>query len=133
MRALASSAPARDWGAALLAIAMDLHSLPHAIDVVGIAAGEGLRRAAVGGVDHEDRADRSLAVLADQRPGGHYVDVIVTGIVEMLAVGAVEFGAYRHGTDAVGGVDHEQHGRPRSSPAGGAQSSRSRARTRLPI
>src|SRR5262249_32840492 len=51
-----------DWGAALLIVAMNLDRAPYAVDVVRVAAGEGVNSSAVRGVDDEDRPDRSLAV-----------------------------------------------------------------------
>src|SRR5262245_33272791 len=61
-RGLAGSPSAEDRRAALLVVAVDLHALPHAVGVVGIAAGERIDGGAVPGVDDEHAAARRLAV-----------------------------------------------------------------------
>src|SRR5258708_6899249 len=73
----------RNWRAALLVVAVDLNRFPHAVDVVGVAAGERLGGRAVLGVDHEDAADRRLAVVGEQGAGGYHVDVIPVRLVQV--------------------------------------------------
>src|SRR5215813_11926128 len=101
-----------DRGAALLVVAMNLDRAPYAVDVVRVAAGEGVNSSAVRGVDDEDRPDRCLAVVGDQRAGGHHVDIVVAGLVEMNAMRAVELRARRQNIPLVDGVDDEQHREP---------------------
>ena len=97
--------------APFLVVAVDLNPLPYAVDVVGVAAGERLGGRAVLGVDHEDAADRGLAVIGQQGAGGDHVDIVAVRLVEVDAVRAVEFRPRRHPAGSVGGVDHEQHRR----------------------
>ena len=89
---------------------MDLDLLPHAIDVVGIAAGEGIHGGTALRIDDENAADRRLAVVRHQGAGGHHIHVMVFRLVEVDAMRAVEFGPGRHPILLVGGVDNEQHG-----------------------
>ena len=91
---------------------MDVDALPHAVDVIGIAAGEGVDRGAVRGVDDENAADRRLAVVGKQRAGGHDVDAVIAGFVEMDAVVAIMLGPRRQKILLVERVDHEQHCSP---------------------
>ena len=65
---IGTSNPHTGDGVPRFVVAVDLHRLPHAIDVVRIAADEAVDRGAVLGVDDEDRADRSLAVVGDSVP-----------------------------------------------------------------
>src|SRR5580704_13878026 len=81
-----------DRGAAFLVVAVDVHALPHAVEVIGIAAGEGIDRGAVFGVDDKNAADRRLAVVGEERAGGHDVDAVIAGFVEMDAVVATMLG-----------------------------------------
>src|SRR5437899_1492571 len=98
-----------DRRAALAVIAVDLDRLPHLVHVIGVAARECVGGIAVLGVDHENAADRCLAVVRDQGAGRHHIHVVSFGLIEMNPVRAVEFGARRHPVLLVGGVDHEQH------------------------
>src|SRR3989440_8087834 len=107
---ICSSPPRHDRCPALFVIAMDLHALPHRVDVIGVAAHEGVGGGAVFGVDDEDRAAGCLAVVGYERARGHHVHVVITGLVEMDAVVAIEFRARGHAVLAVGGMDYEQHG-----------------------
>src|SRR3954464_13646568 len=97
----------QDWSAALLVVSVDLHRLPDAIDLVGVAAGESLGSRAVLGVYHEDAADRHLAVGGEQGAGGVPVDIVLVRLVQVDAVRAVEFSPRRHPVATVGGVDLE--------------------------
>src|ERR1700726_3294492 len=103
------SSSACDRRAALLVVAVDFHALPNAVDVIGIAAGEGVDRGAVRRIDDENAADRRLAVVGKQRAGGHDVDAVIAGFVEMDAVVAVMLGPRRQKILLVERVDHEQH------------------------
>src|ERR1700722_20943011 len=80
---------ARDRRATFLVVAVDVDALPHAVDVIGVAAGEGVDRGAVGRVDDKNAADRRLAVVGQERAGGHDVDAVIAGFVEMDAVVAI--------------------------------------------
>ncbi len=71
------SPPAHDRVAALLVVAVDGDALPDAIDVIRIAPREGIGGGAILGVDHENTADRCLAVIGDQGAGRHHVDGVV--------------------------------------------------------
>ena len=62
------------------------------------------------GVDDEDAADRRLAVVGDQRAGGHDVDAVIPGAVEMDAMVAVMLGPRRQDVLLIERVDDEQHG-----------------------
>src|SRR5215212_4590349 len=111
-----ASAAAGDRRAALPGVAVDLDALPHAVDVVGIAARERLHGAAILGIDDKDAAAGGLAVVDDQRSRRHHVDVVLFRVVEMLPMRAIEFRPRRHDARFVPGVDDEQHGRPTCSP-----------------
>ncbi len=63
--------------AALLVVAVDGDTLPDAVDVIRIAPGEGIDGGAILGVDHENAADRRLAVIGDERAGRHHIDGVV--------------------------------------------------------
>src|SRR6266851_3021322 len=112
-------APTGDRRAALPVVTVDLHLIPHAVEVVRIAAREGVHGRAVPGVDDVDAADRGLAVVGDERARRHHVDVARGGLVEMHAVGAIELGPRRQDVRLVDGVDHEQHGGPPGAPSPG--------------
>src|SRR5262249_15952017 len=58
----------------------------------------------------EDAADRSLAVVGDQRAGGYDIDVSAGSFIEVNAVSAIELGPRRQHVGPVDGVDDEQHG-----------------------
>ena len=100
---------ARDRRAAFLVVAVDIDPLPHAVDVIGIAAGEGIDRGAVFRIDDKNAADRRLAVVGKERAGGHDVDAVIAGFVEMDAVVAIMLGPRRQKILLVERVDHEQH------------------------
>src|SRR5580704_3905342 len=110
-----SSPLARDRRAAFLVVAVDIDALPHAVDVVGIAAGEGVDRGAVFGVDDENAADWRLAIVGQERAGSHDVDAVIAGFVEMDAVVAIMLGPRRQNVLLVERVDHEQHARSLSA------------------
>src|SRR3984957_9286525 len=90
-----SSPPTRDRRAAFLIVAMNIDALPHAVDVIGIAAGEGVDRGAIRRVDDKNAADRRFAVVGQERAGGHDVDAVIAGFVEMDAVVAIMLGPRR--------------------------------------
>src|SRR5882757_8636542 len=116
-----STSPRRDRRAALLVVDVDLHGAPHAIDMIGVTAHEGIHRGAILCVDNEDRADGRFAIISHERAGGRHVDVMVTGLVEMNAVVAVMLRTRRQQAGFVGGMDDEQH---RGAPIGYQYSNR---------
>ena len=71
-------------GSALLVVAVNLHVLPHVVDVIGIAPHEPVDRGAVIGIDDEDAAAGRLAVVRDEGTGGDDVHVVICGLVEMM-------------------------------------------------
>src|SRR6185437_4746427 len=100
---------ARDRGAALFVVAVDLHALPDAVEVIGVAPRKGVDRGAGGGVDDEDAADRRFAVVGDKRAGGHHLDGVILGAVEMDAMRAIMLGAGRQNVFFIERMNHEQH------------------------
>ena len=104
-----ASAPARDRRAALFVVAVNAHALPDAVLVIRIAAHEGVGHGAISGVDDENAADRGLAVVGKERAGGHHIDAVLFGAVEMNPMRTVMLGAGRQNVFLVEGVDDEQH------------------------
>src|SRR6266849_9015760 len=94
----------------LLIVIMHLDPLPHAIEAVGIAAGERVDGGTVLGFQNEKTADGRFAVARDQGSGRHHTDAMVAGLVEMDAVGAVVFRAGRERFRPVDCVNDEMHG-----------------------
>src|SRR6266550_5301361 len=77
------SPPRHDRSSALLVVAVDLHALPHRVEVIGVAAHESVGGGAVLGVDDKHRPARRLAVIGNERARGHHVHVVIAGLVEM--------------------------------------------------
>src|SRR3954454_11939978 len=81
--------------AALLVVGVDLDVAPDAVEMVRVAMRKGVDGLAVPRLHHEQAAGRRLAIVGDERAGGQHIDAAFGGLVEMLAVGAVELGAGR--------------------------------------
>src|SRR4030081_338198 len=81
----------RNWRAALLVVAVDLNRFPHAVDVVGVAAGERLGGRAVPGVGPEDGCGPAFAGVREQGSGGFHGHLIPGRLVQVDAVRAIEF------------------------------------------
>ena len=70
---------------------MDLYLIPHAVYAIRIGTCKGVHGGAVLGVNHEYAAHGSLAVISNECARSHNVDIAVDGVIEMNAVGAIEF------------------------------------------
>src|SRR5258708_21368861 len=103
--------PTGDRRAALLVITVDLYLIPHAVYAIRIGTGEGVHGGAVLGANHEYAAHGSLAVISNECARSHNVDIVVDGVIEMNAVGAIEFGPCGQHVRLVDGVNDEEHSR----------------------
>src|SRR5436309_2652468 len=101
--------PRLDWSAAFFVIAVNLDRLPDTVHVIGIAAHKSVDRRPVLGIDHEDAADRQLAVVRNESTSRNDIDIVLCGLVEVNAMRTIEFGACRYSAAAVECMDHEQH------------------------
>src|SRR5439155_20840796 len=101
--------PTRDWGAALFIVAVDGNALPHAVEMIRVAARESIDCGAIDGVDDKNAADRRFAVIGDECARGDYVNRVLFRAVEMDAVIAIMLGAGRQNVFLVERVDDEQH------------------------
>src|SRR6266700_2668007 len=103
--------PTGDRRAALLVITVDLYLIPHAVYAIRIGTCKGVHGGAVLGVNHEYAAHGSLAVISNECARSHNVDIVVDGVIEMNAVGAIEFGPCGQHVRLVDGVNDEEHSR----------------------
>src|SRR3546814_18118948 len=91
---MSRSLPARLWQDLLPG--RDRHALEHSGLGVGIGGGEGFGGLPVGKIDHQQRADHRLPVLAEQRAGGEYLAPDAAEMSEMgLAIGLADLGSAR--------------------------------------
>src|SRR5439155_3378054 len=103
--------PTGDRRAALLVITVDLYLIPHAVYAIRIGTGKGVHGGTVLGVNHEYAAHGGLAVISNECARSHNVNIIVDGVIEMNAVGAIEFGPFGQHVRLVDGVNDEEHSR----------------------
>src|SRR5262245_28722735 len=103
--------PTGDRHAALLVITVDLYLITHAVYAIRIGTGKGVHGGAVLGVNHEYAAHGSLAVISNECARSHNVDIVVDGVIQMNAVGAIEFGPCGQHVRLVDGVNDEEHSR----------------------
>jgi hypothetical protein len=90
---------------------VDLYLIPHAVYAIRIGTGKSVHSGAVLGVNHEYAAYGSLAVISNECARSHNVDIVVHGVIEMNAVGAIEFGPCGQHVRLVDGVNDEEHSR----------------------
>src|SRR3546814_9826296 len=84
--AMSRSRPERLWQDLLPG--RDRHAREQSGLGVGIGGGEGFGGLPVGKIDHQQRADHRLAVLAEQRAGGEYLAADAAEMSEMgVAIG----------------------------------------------
>src|SRR5215475_5397394 len=69
-----SAASRRDRRPTLLVVDVYLHGAPNAVDVIGVAAYEGIDSGAVFGIDNEYRSDRRFAIVGHQGTCGRNID-----------------------------------------------------------
>src|SRR3546814_5269418 len=103
--AMSRSRPERLWQDLLPG--RDRHAREQSGLGVGIGGGEGFGGLPVGKIDHQQRADHRLAVLAEQRAGGEYLAADAAEMSEMgVAIGLADLGRARL-VVAQEGVVHE--------------------------
>src|SRR5690242_8424055 len=90
---------------------MHIDPVPHAVHMVRVAAREGVHRGAVLRLDHEQAADRRLAVLIHERARGEDVDPVLARLVEVDPMGTEMLGARLDDARLVDSMDDEVHGR----------------------